>query len=431
MKNCFQRLKEVNLVALYGYGREGKSTEQFLKKNYQNLKIDVWEDDQNGHPQSDEANRELHAYPIIIKSPGISFYKPQLKGLEDKITSNLEIWLDWNRQQKNPAKTIVVSGTKGKSTTSSLIHFALTKLGHTSRLVGNIGTPALEHTNTTEFVVIEASSYQLTNLTGKIDWGLFLNLTPEHQDWHKTHSQYYEDKTKFFRSQNPARIYINSESPLLENYFSQDFKRFNLKKNWHYNHKGVFYNKKCLIPTEKIPLLGPHNRSNLAGVLAIITQASANKTNLKNDLFQDFTALPHRLEKIKNQHKQVFYNDSISTTPMATLAALESIWPQKVILIMGGQDRGQDYSDFAKQLKPEQIRSIFCIPQNGEEIQKMIQKFQPAIDIQLTPNLELAVQKIKETLKKDQVVIFSPGAPSYGLYKNFEARGIAFRSLIN
>lgn len=427
------RLASTNSVALYGYGREGASTETFLKKYYPEIIIDIWEDDDMGHPvvKNETSKSQLGDYDLIIKSPGISAYKPVLQGLEDKMTSNLQLWIDHNAAQENPSKVILVSGTKGKSTTVSALYHLFSQTDYSVQLLGNIGVAPLDGIFASEFTIIEASSYQLTGLSGRIDYGLFLNLYPEHVDWHQSHENYFRDKTQFFADQKPERIFINAENQNLNNYFDQKCNSFNTANTFHARKEGVFDSEGLILEASKLKLIGFHNLENFAGVLSVAQKAlGASFTDEVISSLYDFNPLPHRLEKVGMFDGVTYINDSISTTPESTMAALKALVDSPIILIMGGYDRDQDYEELLCQLPSYNVKALFLLPQNGEKILKLAQALEIDLDLVLVEDLEEAFRRIQATVKFDDQVLLSPAAPSYGIFKNFEARGELFRQLV-
>lgn len=404
-------------IGIWGAGQEGLAAYRFLKSRSSEASFTFLNDTEVSKELPEEiitgeASIKVirdGQFDLIIKSPGISLYRPEIKHAKDKGTifsSGTNLWFE----EHADAPKIVITGTKGKSTVASLIHFMLVQSDIDSVLAGNIGIPLLECEPGEDVTVIELSSYQIADLNlvsyNLIDVAVFTNLYPEHVPWHNGDVQtYYKDK---LRLSDFAEIDIaNGMDLTLRELMGED-------TNW-------------IMPDQMVcPLKGTHNKMNLALALNAI-EAFGYDTDDMADTLENFQTLPHRLQEIGTTANGVLYvNDSISTVPEATLAALDAYKDCSVILIMGGEDRGQDYTDFAEQIKNYDVKHVFTLPENNIKIEKALW------DICATTSCDNLKEAVTEALKiatKGDVLLLSPAAPSYVQFNNFEHRGQVFKEL--
>ncbi len=394
-----------NKIAIWGYGREGRSSLIHLQGLYPDAEFTVIDD----LPQTIEGVRTLvgedkiaeGAFDLVCKAPGVSLYKPAVKAAKDKgtvFTSATNLWFE--RYPK--AKKLVVTGTKGKSTTASLIHHILEFNGYKSMLAGNIGVPLIMAEPGADISVLELSSYQIADLAHAPDAAIILNLYPEHRDWHGSTEQYYSDKMRIAEISENTKIVTN-----------EDLTR---RRNVASYHE--------VPPDARLPefFKGAHNRRNLGAALEALWQMGFKISDL-NGALDSYKPLPHRQEVVADIDGVRWINDSISTVPEAAMAALDMHPDKTVTLILGGQDRGQDYKALAAHIKLHGKVRVLTLPDNGARI---------ANDMDCVPcaTLEEAVKKAAAT-PSGGVVLLSPAAPSYGHFKNFEDRGEQFRKLVS
>ena len=383
-------------ILIWGYGREGKSTENFIERVCKDTTVDIFE----GKPE--EVNEENYDY--IIKSPGIVLDKD-----DEKYTSQTQLFLESYRNQ-----TIGITGTKGKSTTSAMLFTVLSKC--TDRpvlLLGNIGQPCLDYYDTITddtIVVYEMSCHQLCHNTVSPHISVFLNLYEEHLDYYHTFDKYFKAKSHIATYQSESDIfYVGSNV-------------------WDINTKA----KKIVIDPEKtdrydLSIEGEHNQFNAEFVYRIATnQYGCDPTEVRNAI-AEFKGLSHRLELVATYNGVRFFDDSISTIPEAAISALNSISDARTILI-GGMDRGIDYTKLIRFINEHREYNYICMYASGKKIYDtgVISEYDNTYYVD---DLEQAVTKAKE-ITKDGSVILSPAAASYGYFKNFEERGEVFKSLI-
>lgn len=431
-------------IAIWGLGQEGLSALRFLRNHIPNQPIDILSDTPIPVKQQNEIKEhfpiqfyDINDYPyqnvdIVVKSPGISLYHPIISLMQKegvKITSPTNLWYS----NYSPQNIIAVTGTKGKSTTTALIDHLLKGLGFKTVLAGNMGKPVLDIADknpTPDYWILELSSYQTSDINFSPDYGILLNLFPEHIDWHKSHEQYYLDKLALFKHSQGSPILINA----------QDTKSVELTKNHeniHYfnhengflatNHKLYFKNSPIFDDTTfSIP--GEHNLVNLSAALTLI-----DILNIPFDkslpLLKSFQGLPHRLNTVyKDEYSRQYIDDSLSTTPETAIAAIESLDKSKLTLLLGGYDRKQDYSLLAQKIIDYGIPTVITMYETGPQIAETILGLNPSkTKVIETKDLETAINAAKQNTVDHGIILLSPAAPSYDAFDNFKQRGIKFK----
>ena len=431
-------------VLILGFGREGRSTFRLLRKHFPNNLLGI-ADHNETISQLPELKNELiinlflgknyldaiDEHDLIFKSPGISL-NGKIIDKKKVITSQTDIFLSVFAEQ-----TIGVTGTKGKSTTVSLIYHFLKNNGKEAVLLGNIGVPPFDKideikTNTT--IVFEMSAHQLEIVHHSPHIAVLLNLFPEHLDHFSSLEKYYSAKLNIGKYQEEKDKLIIEESiasmlPTVKSTKIVFGKNAGLsacysanKLNFSSNGFGIDLEK------EKIPLLGEHNLNNIMAAMLAVNEAGVGFAESFKSL-PEFKTLPHRLEFVGNFGGVNFYNDSISTVPESAIAAVKSL-PGVDTLILGGFGRGIDYSKLANFLKTSQIRNFIFLGKAGDEMFKLLgEEFQRNRGVFKVKGLEEAFQIIKNHTKKGAICLLSPAAASYGQFHNFEHRGDVFKQL--
>jgi len=436
------QLAEAKSIAIWGYGREGRASYNFIKRSGINAEITIISDDKIDDCPTDCAllfgKGGIDAigagkFDLIIKSPGISLYRPEIsagKKAGTYFTSATNIWL-----KNNPdARTIAVTGTKGKSTTAKLIHHILCEMGVVAELAGNVGRPLMEIESPPEITVIELSSYQIADLEVAPDIALALNLYPEHIPWHQSVEKYYSDKLRIFTIEPTPTAVLDANSKELKQRLGnlKNAIWFNSPSSYVAGDNGVYRGDIEIISKNDCPLLGKHNLSNIAAALCvveIIVGTLANKVDEIKKAVSSFTPLAHRLELLGEKDGVLFVNDSISTTPQSALAALQSFGERKKIIILGGQDRGLDYAVLAEGLTKNNVKAALTIPDNGNLIARQLRNISPETNTIECTDLEDALNKAKQMAQSGDVVLLSPAAPSFGHFKDYAERGSRFGTL--
>ncbi len=368
----------------------------------------------------------LNSADIIIKSPGVSLYHPDLAPLRVRgviITSLLNLFL----AEHPDIKVILVTGTKGKSTTSTLLAHTLNTLGHPAIVMGNIGTPLGYEPlpDTLSYLILETSSYQAATLSEPVDVAVMTSLYPEHLDWHKSLPAYYRDKANALQmAKRPviaAEAYqtlrdvagITLDSPVI----------CNTPVGIHAIGADIYLGPAPIGRLDNAFLARSHNLNNVCTVLAALGTLGLNlKTGLA--AMTDFKGLPHRQYELGTKDDILYVDDSISTTPESTIAALEAYAGRPVSLIVGGQDRGIPYDKLVTYAHEHtNIQSILCLGPAGERLHSLMKaKAHPC------PDMDTAVRMAQDSLKgqDDAVILLSPAAPSYGMFKDYIDRARAF-----
>lgn len=391
-------------IAIWGYGREGQAGHIYLKSKYPDAVYTIIEKENEGKILPKIADGE---FDLILKSPGVSLYKPEIKAAQEKgtnITSGTNLWFE----QYPDACVVAVTGTKGKSTTAALIHHMLQKCGIHSSLAGNIGTPLLE-IKPQDVVVAEMSSYQIADLKHHPEIAVLTNLYEAHMEWHGDKQTYHRDKLRLFGLSDETTAIIASDDKLAQSYLK--------------DRDNVLF---CggNIGDLKLPdaLNKPHNRRNVSAAMTVVEALNA-LGRLPVDALADFKMLPHRQEIIGERDGITFINDSISTIPETTAVAIESFSDKPIALIIGGEEKGADYSVVRHAIKTHGNVKVFCIPDSGI---LLVSKFD---DAKFCKDMGEAVAEAKKALPNSGYVIMSPGTPSFPIYKNYMERGEHFLTL--
>lgn len=405
-------------VTIWGQGREGLAVQAFIKKHYPACQIKAVED-----PLQEPLSG------IVIKSPGVSLYRPEIKDSQAVFTSGTNLFLEMCYRSEKRPYLIGVTGTKGKSTTSSLIAHLLREQGRRVALGGNIGFPLIQFAEGLEnydVVVAEISSYQAADLEYSFDINIVLNLYPEHIDWHQSHERYYQDKLNILRHRQPGqKAVLNAQDERTGKYVEDltDAVYFNDESGVH-EKDGFFWDgQKRLFETSVVPLPGTHNLKNVCAAITAVKLTGGDAAACKEGLLS-FEALPHRLQLIAVKDGVRFINDSISTTPETAIAALQAFAPARIYLIAGGYDRQQDYHELAEYIAEGGAEAVITLPETGARLAKNVREA-GGIAYE-TADMAAAVQRAYALAIDGDIVLLSPASPSYGRYKSFEERGAVF-----
>jgi UDP-N-acetylmuramoylalanine--D-glutamate ligase len=421
-------------VLLYGAGREGRSTRAFIKARAPQTKVFVTVDSGDADIEDAEviAPTDLPAaiaaqkFATIVKSPGVSRYKPifaQAREAGIAVTSNLNIWGETFRAGRT---VVAITGTKGKSTTATLAYLMLAQAGVDAGLAGNVGLAPLEIAGRHQLVVFELSSYQTADMAFSPDIAGVTNLTPEHTDWHRDVNRYYADKLNLIDRDAPIAVALGAgakDNPLVLEAL-RDRKRLIAPL-------APFIVDRITTAVKRSKLKGAHNLDNALLAAQLALKAGADLEAVIRGI-AEFEPLPHRLEEHQVGDK-VFVNDSISTTPEATKAALNAYEGARIALIAGGHERQQDYTELASLLAPRGVAVLVCLPVTGDRLATATYRAAPGIEVLEAATLDAAMQALATRRERFDTAILSPGAPSYGqqelpgkVFRNFEERGAAF-----
>lgn len=372
----------------------------------------------------------LQAFDVIIKSPGISPYKspvPEAEAAGVRFVSGTRLWFAQHAQ----ARTICVTGTKGKSTVSALIAHILRSSGKRVALAGNIGLPLLDlldPPHEPDWWVIELSSFQTRDFAGAPSVAVINNLYEEHLDWHGSRERYLADKLAIG---NAAKaLVVNAQPELLARTAEYPaLSIFGDDAGWHARENGVWRGHEHVLHVEEIPLAGRHNAQNVCAALAALQAAGEDARKLAHHV-ATFKALPHRLQSLGVRDGVEYVNDSIATTPYATIEALRVFGGRPVTVIVGGFDRGVDWAAFADYVTANPPRAIIATGANGTRIVEALCAIEsPRFMLVSAPTLADALTTARTLTPARGVVLLSPGAPSFDQFKDYAERGREFARL--
>ena len=421
-------------AAIWGYGREGQAAFAHLKETRPDLTLVILNDTPitdapaSAHVLVGDAAKDAlisGRFALVVKSPGISLYRPEIaqaKAKGTRFTSGTNLWFEAHPQ----ARTIAVTGTKGKSTVSRLIHHLLVKGGFDAKLLGNVGVAALSEKPARDWTVFELSSYQLADFDFSADIGVLTNLYPEHAPWHGGVETYYRDKLNIFRDPKTRAIANHAHADVFARVKTRaNILWFNEESGFHEKGGKLFFGTRE-VPVTDFALRGAHNIANLAAACTAAEQAGV--TGLREGVeMTGFEQLAHRLEEFV-AHGITCVDDSISTVPQATLAALAAYAEREIVLIAGGSDRGQDYEELADALMRAKIAALVLLPVTGARLRAALEKRGASFPMVDAAKLAEAVAQAFAHVPKDGVVLLSPAAPSFEEFRNFEERGDAFKA---
>lgn len=414
-------------ILILGFGREGKSTLAFLNRELPDAEIAI----ADINPIEDESVVKYTTftgpdylncckdYNIIIKAPGVSIKNDLPDSEKAKITSQTDLFLQAYRNQ-----TIGITGTKGKSTTSSLIYHILQKTGKKSVLVGNIGKPCfdfLDEITPETIVVFEISAHQLEYVKASPHYAILLNIYEEHFDHYATPEDYYSAKKNIFRLQQTGDLLVYGD--IFQHATQAELNAVPSFK--------IDIEKTEVVPKNQIKttLLGEHNLKNIEAAAAV-----AYALRIDGEAFLDavasFQGLPHRLQYVGTFRGIKFYNDSIATAQEATINAVKAVGDVDT-LILGGMDRGLDYHPLVDFLKHSNVRNILLLPDTGAKIEQIFAEDRYVQGLIHVKNMEEAVKMAYEVTNPSQSCLLSPAAASYGFYKDFQERGEDYCRLVN
>ena len=441
-EEIFKRL-DGKKIAILGFGLEGKSTYKFIRKfskctlyildqkDYSN--DELIKNDSNVVVIHDNYLDNLDSYDIIIKAPGVVLKDIDITNFKDKITSQLELLMEVNRKN-----IIGITGTKGKSTTTTLIYEIFKNSGYDAHLLGNIGIPIfddIDNFKDDSILVIEMSALQLEFVNVSPHVAILLNLFPEHLDHAGSVEHYYENKLNIFKYQDKldTGIYAydndNVKEYVLNNTYKQDMVSVSLKDNTHMHIRDnfIYYkNKKLYDITSKRNLIGDANLENIMFSLAV-AEVYYLPLDKVIDTINNFKPLAHRLELVGEYNGITYYDDAIATIPEACINAIKSL-VRVDTLILGGMDRGINYDKLIEFLRSNSITNLICMPETGYKIADSLMTSNKRI--YKCETLEDAVSTAKKVTKKGYICLLSPAAASYNKYKNFIEKGNKFQELV-
>lgn len=449
-------------VAVWGYGREGRAALAALRARLPDLPLTLFCSEAEARSLDEEASQlkpllqggislgrsgfsrdgltliidtpdaaTLSAFDIVIKSPGISAYRPEILQAQHngtRFTSGTALWF----AEHPEARVIAVTGTKGKSTVTALIAHLLRGLGRRVALAGNIGLPLLELLDppqAPDWWVVELSSFQ-TREAGTVEVGVINNVYEEHLDWHGTRARYVADKLAFTAA--AKTLVVNAAQADLMVRIGAHSRGvgvdFGAGDGWHVRAGSVLRGAQHVFDLTNSPLAGAHNAMNLCAALAAIEVAGEDAVMAAAEI-ASFRPLPHRLQTLGEREGLTFVDDSIATTPQATLEALASFGNRDVTVLVGGYERGLDWQAFADHVRATPPRAIITMGANGARIGDVLRAVGGNYRLEATNSLADAVALARALTPARGVLLLSPGAPSFDQFRDYAARGCEFARL--
>lgn len=372
---------------------------------------------------------DLSAFDVVVKSPGISAYKPEILEAQHngtRFTSGTALWF----AEHPAARVIAVTGTKGKSTVTALVAHLLRSLGRRVALAGNIGMPLLELLDppqAPDWWVVELSSFQ-TREAAHVEVAVLNNVHEEHLDWHGTRERYVEDKLALAAAArtvvaNAAQASLRARVAAHPNVVD-----FGVADGWHVEGTTIRRGDRIAFDLARSPLPGAHNASNLCAALAAV-DAAGEDAFAAAPAIATFRPLPHRLQVLGDRGGLTWVDDSIATTPQATLEALASWLGRDVTVLVGGHERGLDWRGFAERVRGEPPHAIVAMGANGPRIAAQLRATGGTYRLEEAAGVDAAIALARTLTPAGGVVLLSPGAPSFDQFVDYAARGRRFAEL--
>jgi UDP-N-acetylmuramoylalanine--D-glutamate ligase len=422
-------------VAIWGYGREGRAALAALRPRLPGASFKVFCSGVEAAGVGDGAitappdAAALSAFDVVVKSPGISAYRPEIIEAQHNgtlFTSGTALWFAEHAE----ARVIAVTGTKGKSTVTALIAHFLRALDRRTALAGNIGLPLLElldPPSRPDWWVVELSSFQ-TRAAPHVEIGVVNNLHEEHLDWHGSRERYAADKLAL--ADASRTLVVNALQPELTTRTAAHPHRvlFGDAAGWHVREGAIFRASRRVVAIAELPLPGEHNALNVCAALTAVESAGEDAFAALQSV-GSFRALPHRLQTLGERDGVAWIDDSIATTPQATLEALASLRGRAVTVLVGGHERGLDWRAFAEAVSDDPPHAIVTMGANGPRIARVLQETPGAYRLEAAAPLRDAVAAAREVAPRGGAILLSPGAPSFDQFRDYAERGRAFAEL--
>jgi UDP-N-acetylmuramoylalanine--D-glutamate ligase len=417
-----------------GFGREGRALERAVLERQPGADVHVWCDAPPDPPPArwpllaDAAAVRRVAPARVLRSPGVRMDHPAIAAAgapATPVTCITSLWFG----ERPEARVVAITGSKGKSTTAALTAHLLASAGHRVALGGNIGVPMLDLiARDAEWFVVELSSYQLADLQGHATLGGFTRLFPEHQDWHGGVDAYYAAKLRLVELLDGRPLWFNAADPVLADAVAgvPGARPVNVPGTLRAVEGSLWRGDERVLTASDWTLTGAHNLDNAALALALAEAAGGRLADPAAALAA-FTPLPHRLQPVAGPAGARWINDSISTSPQATLAALRSC-AGRPVLIVGGLERGSDWRDVIELAGRRGLSGLVALPDNGARIAREFEAA-GAIErrrVRCVDTMEAAVAAAHALCPDGETVLLSPGAPSFPGFRDFEERGRCF-----
>lgn len=372
---------------------------------------------------------------MILKTPGMRFDTPELLAAKERgahVTSEMELFFEFC-----PAKIIAVTGSDGKTTTTTVINKLLEKEGYKTWLGGNIGNPlfcSLEKILPDDLVVLELSSFQLHTMKKSPDISVITNITPNHLDMHKSYEEYIDAKKNIMLYQNDEGLLVVNMENDVTNKIGEEAKGrkigFSNGKDTEVSRDSeyIYYMGEKVLKISDIKVPGNHNVENYMAAIGAVG-GMVSKETITN-VAKEFGGVAHRIELVRTLNGIRFYNSSIDSSPNRTINTLK-VFPEKVIMIAGGKDKGIPYDEIGPSLV-EKVKVLILVGATAGKIKDALKKTPGNESVEVIELTEYpdAVNMAYSKAKSGDVVILSPASTSFDKFKNFEERGNLFKSLV-
>ena len=428
-------IKYLNKLGAYVIGRDKKDEVPEELKGLNNIEFITGENYLEGLKDSD----------YIFRSPGVKPSTSQIvEAVENGLilTSEMETFIHLTN-----ATVIAVTGSDGKTTTTTLVSLFLKEAGKNVYIGGNIGTPLLdkvEEITDKDYVVLELSSFQLMTMKERINRAAITNLAPNHLDYHKDYEEYIEAKINIFKNQTESDILVLNEDDALTTRFEKiangKIRKFSINKALDC---GVYYKdgkiissveekNNIIMDAKDVKLVGMHNIANICTAASLVIDICG--TDAIKKVAMNFGGVEHRMELVREINGVKWYNDSIASSPSRTIAGLKA-FNQKIILIAGGYDKHIPYDVMGPYLM-DKVKLLILVGTTAPKIKEAAieeaqKRGENIMKIAEFNNLKDAVDFANNNAKSGDIVAMSPASASFDLYENFMVRGEYFKKLVN
>ncbi len=376
---------------------------------------------------------------IVFKTPGLRFDHPSLERARSAgavVTSEMEVFF-----KLCPANIIAVTGSDGKTTTTTLIYKMLTEAGFKTYLGGNIGTPLLsqvEEMKGSDYVVLELSSFQLQTIHSSPQIAVVTNITPNHLDYHKDYEEYIDAKKHIFAYQTQdGTAVLNLDNSVTNGFIKETkgraltFSKKNTAADIYFDGTDIYANGEKVLAAKDIKIPGLHNVENYMAAIAAVRELVSRE--VIQTVAETFGGVEHRIELVRELNGVRYYNSSIDSSPNRTMNTL-NVFSEPVVLIAGGKDKGIPYEEIGKPIL-DHVKTLILIGATSqvifEAVKAEMEKQKKQIPVFFETDYPSAVRRAKEAAESGDVVLLSNASTSFDMFRNFEERGNLFKELVN
>ncbi|MBR4890013.1 MAG: UDP-N-acetylmuramoyl-L-alanine--D-glutamate ligase [Clostridia bacterium] len=376
---------------------------------------------------------------MVFRTPGIRFDHPSLLKAKEQgalVTSEMEVFVELC-----PSNIIAITGSDGKTTTTTLVYKMLEEQGYKTYLGGNIGTPLLSKVHEMQkddFVVLELSSFQLHTMKKSPEIALVTNITPNHLDYHIDYNEYIDAKKNIFIHQSEkGKVVLNLDNDVTAGFAAEakgsvvSFSKREPSSDIYFDGESIILNGKKILSAKDIKIPGAHNIENYMAAIGAVGNLVSEETIEK--IAKTFGGVPHRIELVRELDGVKYYNSSIDSSPNRTINTLK-VFNEPVVLIAGGKDKGIPYDEIGKPIL-EHVKALVLIGATSEVIYKAVKKEMDKegkeIPVYFETEYEKAVLTAKSVAEAGDVVLLSNASTSFDMFRNFEERGNLFKELVN